>query len=407
MNWNDGTSRFDVRLHGTITFNDELTDVTSMSDDGYLMLRDWSALVPRTIEIRSAGGVITRTFYVAGLQRPFDDDARRWLAEKLPVVVRRSGIGAEQRVTSIFAKRGVNGVLDEIALLGGDYARRRYFVALVDTARLDSTSSLPVLRQVGQQITSDYERGQVLQRIASRVRLEDRAARAYVQAMAGMKSDYEKRRALTALLAARPLAAGVAHIALGGVEDMHSDYERGEVLRAALAGGGIEQTDTLFAAVGRMTSSYEQRRVLTDALTKSALGPDGRRGFLMAAATIESDYDCAQVLTAYVKANGVEPGVRQPFLAALRTIDSDYERRRVLTELAVRGGVTADVQQSVFDLVGTMRSDYDRAEVLLAFLNARAVESGSRQAFVSAAERIKSAHDQNRVLAALVRAEGR
>ena len=264
----------------------DVTDVTSMSDDGYLMLRDWSALVPRTIEIRSSGGVITRTFYVAGLQRPFDDDARRWLAEKLPILVRRSGIGADERVKSIFAKRGVNGVLDEILLLGGDYARRRYFVALVDTARLDSTSSLPVLRQVGQQMTSDYERGQVLQRIASRVRLEDRAARAYVQAMAGMKSDYEKRRALTALLAARPLATGVAHIALAGVEDMHSDYDRGEVLRAALAAGGIDQTDTLFAAVGRMTSSYEQRRVLNDALAKSALGPDGRRGFLMAAATI-------------------------------------------------------------------------------------------------------------------------
>jgi beta-lactamase regulating signal transducer with metallopeptidase domain len=407
MKWSDGTSRFEVRLQGAIAFNDELTDVTSISEGGYLTLRDWSAFIPRTIEIRSSGGVITRRFYVAGLERPFDDEARRWLAEKLPVLVRRSGLGAEQRVKSILAKKGVSGVLDEIGLLGGDHVRRLYFNLLVDNARFDSTGILPVLLNVERQMMSDYERGQVLQHVASRVRLDQRGGHAYVRAMASMRSDYERRRALTALVAARPLPAGIADIALTGVGDMRSDYERSEVLRTVLASGTIDQPDVLFAAVGRMTSGYEKRRVLLEALTSGALSPDTKRGFLMATASIDSDYECGQVLMAYVKTNGVEAAVRQPFFAALRTIDSDYERRRVLTELAGKGGPSREVQQSVFDLVGTMRSDYDRAEVLLAFVNAHAVESGTRQAFVNAAERIRSAHDQNRVLAALVKAERR
>jgi beta-lactamase regulating signal transducer with metallopeptidase domain len=407
MKWSDGASRFDVRLDGTLAFNDDLTDVTSMSEDGYLRLREWSGLVPRTVEIRSSGGVITRKFYVAGLERPYDDEARRWLAERLPVLVRRSGLGAEQRVKSIFARSGVSGVLEEIALLGGDYARRLYYIALVDSARFDATSVRPVLLQVGDQMRSDYERSQVLQYVAQRVRVDRQAAQAYVRALAKTKSDYERRRALTALVSARPLADGVGDVALTGVAEMRSDYERGQVLRAVLSSGPLEQTDALFAAVGRMTSSHEKRRVLSEVIAKGALASDARKGFLMAAATVDSDYECGQVLSAYVNAEGVDPGMRQPFFAALRTIGSDYERRRVLTDVAAKGGLTPEVQQSVFDLVGTMRSDHDRAEILLAFLNARAVDTGSRQAFVDAAQRIKSTHDMNRVLAALVRAEHR
>jgi len=402
MQWNDGRSRFDVDARGDIEFTDDLTDVSSMSDDGYLKLRDWSRGIPRTIEIQRAGGAITHKFYVGGLERPFNDEARRWLAEQLPVLVRQSGIGAEQRVRSIFNKKGLGGVLDEIRLLGGDFARRRYFIALVDTARPDAKSVLPMLQQIGQQMTSDYERSQVLQHIASHVGLDREGAQAYVRAMTAMQSDYERRRALAALLAMRPIVPGVGGIAIAGTSDMRSDYERSEVLRAALA-AGVTQYDPLFATVGRMTSSYEKRRVLIEAIARGALPSEARRGYLMAAATVDSDYECAQILAAYVKAYGVESDVRQPFFAAVRTIDSDFERRRVLTELAGKGSVAPAVQQSVFDLVGGMRSDFERAEILLAFLNAHAVDQASRQSFVSAAERIKSSHDQNRVLAALAR----
>src|SRR6185295_1434366 len=121
------------------------------------------------------------------ISRPWDDDARRFLATQLPVIVRRSGLGAEARVKSIFEKKGVNGVLDEIDLLGGDYARRLYFVALIGLARFDSNGVKPVLARVGQKMTSDYDRRQVLERIASRVALDAGGASAYVQAMATMK----------------------------------------------------------------------------------------------------------------------------------------------------------------------------------------------------------------------------
>jgi hypothetical protein len=372
MSFSDNGTRFDVTLRGTITFADDLTDVQSLSEGGVFTMRDWSHIVPRTVEIKSSGGNLTRAYYVGGLSRPWDDDARRFLATQLPVLVRRSGLGAEARVKSIFERKGVDGVLAEIDLLGSDYARRLYLVALVETASFDSNGVQPVLTRVAERMKSDYDRRQVLERVASRVTLDQRGASAYVEAMASMTSDYDQRQAMSALVK---------------------------------SSGSALDGDALGAAVTHMKSSYDKRMVLADVLRRGALSVDSKKSVLVGVATMQSDYDRAQVLTDYVKAFGVEPALRQPFFAAVKTMRSDYDRRRVLTDVAKTGAVSPDVQQAAFDVVSMMSSDYDRAEVLLAFVGAQSIASANRQAFVSAAERIRSSHDQNRVLAALVRAE--
>jgi bla regulator protein blaR1 len=327
--------------------------------------------VPHTVEVRSTGGTLTHAYFVGGLSRPWNDEARRFLAAQLPLLVRRSGLGAEARVKSILDRSGIDGVLKEIDLLGGDYARRLYFVALVDAARLDAASVQPVLQRVGQRMTSDYERRVVLEHVATRIRLDEKGASAYVQAMATMKSDYDQRLALTALLKDNGQPAG----------------------------------DALLPVLARMKSSYDKRLVLTDIIGRGPLSVEAKTRVLVAAADLPSDYDRGQVLTAYVERFGVEPATRQPFFTAVRSIKSDYERRRVLTDVARKGPVGPDVQQAVFDVVSVMGSDYERAEVLLAFVGGHGIDASTRPAFVSAAEHLKSTYEQNRVLAALVRAE--
>jgi hypothetical protein len=372
MQWSDDTHRFDVRLHGTVTFTDDLSDVQSMSDGGTLTLRDWSSVVPHTVEISSSNGVLTHTYFVGGLKRPWDDEAKRFLAIQLPVMVRRSGIGAESRVKSIFQKKGTNGVLEEIDLLGSDYARRLYFVALIDVAGLDAASVQPVLQRTGQQMKSDYDRRQVLEHVASTVPLDRTAAAAYVQAMATMTSDYDQREALSAL---------------------------------AKGNGPAVDGDTLAPALAHMNSSYDKRMVLEQMIARDGLSTDGKRIVLAAVADLSGQYDRRQVLTAYIARFGVEPALREPFFATVRSISSNYDRREALTALAKKGSAGPGMQDAVLDVVAHMTSDYDRAEVLLAFVPV--VDAATRPAFVSAAESIKSSHDQNRVLAALVKAERR
>jgi hypothetical protein len=372
IQWRDGSNHMDVRLNGDITFTDDLTDVQSLSDGGELTIRD-GYLVPHTIEIRSSGGRFERRYYVAGLSRPWNDDARRELASLIVRLVRRSGLGAESRTKSILAKRGVSGVMDEIALLESDYARRLYFVALVDNASLDSANAQAVLAQVSQRMTSDYDRRVVLQRIVSRVRLDQRGSAIFVQALDKMRSDYDRR----------------------------------VTLKSLFDSGHLPAADDLYEAIWQMRSSYDKRVVLSDLMARDSLSIEHKQVVLRLARGIQSDYDRGQVLMAYAQKFGIEPQVREPFFQAAGAIQSAYDRRRVLTEIAKRGAATAEVQRSAFELIGSMSSDHDRAEALLAFLGSQPMDASTRQAFVAATERIHSSYDQNRVLAALVKSERR
>jgi beta-lactamase regulating signal transducer with metallopeptidase domain len=373
MQWRDGLERHEVNLEGTVAFTDDLTDVATLSDGGHLTIREWHGLVPHTFEIQSSGGTLTHRYYVAGAERPWDAEARRELAERLPVIVRRSGLGAGSRVKSIYQRKGVSGVLDEVGLLGSDYARRLYFVALVDIASFDSTGVRPLLQQVGQRMTSDYDRRVVLQHVAERVRLETRGASDYVQALDSIKSDYDRRIALVALFDAP---------------------------------GQNAEPAMLLTAVDRMHSAYDKRLVLESLIHRGSMPIDLERTVLRAAAGIQSDYDRAQVLVTYVESAGMGSPVRDDFFRAVSAVSSAYDRRRILSAVA-KHPVSSDVLQSAFGAIGTMSSDYDRAEALLAFVRGQTLDTATRQAFVAAAERIGSTYDQNRVLAALARAERR
>jgi uncharacterized protein YeeX (DUF496 family) len=374
MQWRDGSTHVDVRGNGSVAFTDDLTDVQSLSDGGELTIRDSSRAVPYTIEIRSSGGRLTRTYYVAGVSRGWDDEARKALADILPRLVRRSGLGAEARVKSIAAKKGVAGVLEEVALLESDYVRRLYLVALVDNVTLDSSNAQAVLAQVSQRMSSDYDRRVVLQHVVGRVRLDQRSATTFVQVLDKMRSDYDRRVTLKTLFD---------------------------------SGSQFPDAEELYGVINAMRSSYDKRVVLSDLMARPSLSTEHKQMILRVARGIQSDYDRSQVLAAYVQKFGVEPQARDAFFKAAGAIQSAYERRRVLTEVARKGPANAEVQRSAFELIGLMSSDHDRAEALLALLGMQPMDSATRQAFVAAAERIQSSYDQNRVLAALVKSERR
>ena len=333
MQWSDNGSKFDVTLHGAIVFTDDLTDVQSLSEGGVLTIRDWSGLIPHTVEIRSSGGKLAHTYFVGGLSRPWDDEARRFLATELPLLVRRSGLGAESRVKSIFEKKGVGGVLEEIDLLGGDYARRLYFVALVDVAHLDSNGVLPVLQRAGERMRSDYDRRRVLEHVASHVRLDQRGALAYVRVMAGMKSDYDQRQALNALTNSGAALDGDA--AFQAIAHMKSSYDKRMVLADILRHGplGAETKKGVLGAVVAMGSDYERRRVLTDVAKRGAVNREVQQAAFETVASMNSDRDRAEVLLAFVGAQGIDSASRQSFVSAAERLKSSYEQNRVLAAL--------------------------------------------------------------------------
>jgi hypothetical protein len=337
MRWDDNGSRFDVSLHGTITFTDDLTDVQSLSDGGSFTLRDWTgSIVPHTVKITAAGGKMTREYFVGGLSRGWDDEGRRFLAGHLPVLVRRSGLGAESRVKAIFGAKGADGVLDEVDRLLSDYARRLYLVALIDIAHPDSAGMLPILQRAGSRMTSDYDKRRVLEHVASKTALDKRGSFAYVQTMATMKSDYDQRLALNALTA---------------------------------SGAGLDG-DAAFQAIAHMKSNYDKRLVLAEIIGRGDISTATRKGVIDAARSMQSDYDRRMVLQAYIEKFGVELAVRDAFFAAVDAMRSDYDRAETLLIALKKQSVDAATRAAYVSSAERLRSRYDQDRVLAAVARA-------------------------------------
>ncbi len=335
MSWSDGTTRLDVNIHGSITFTEDLTDVQSLSDGGSLKIRDRSAIVPYTVELHSRGGRITREYFVAGLSRPWGPEAQQLLASKIVVLVRQFGIGADTRVKSILEKKGVAGVMEEIRLLSGDYVRRLYFVALLDAAKLDARSVVPILQQVSERMTSDYDRRQVLEHVATRMTLEEPATTAYATAIARMRSSYDKRQVLTRLVEHNTLGTDAKRSVLGTVPEINSDYDRRQVLTAYLSRYGVEGglREPFGAAVRSIKSNYDRRQVLTEIARKGNVTPDIQQVAFDLVASMSSDYDRAEILLAFLNAGAIDATARPAFVSAAERIHSAHDQNRVLAAL--------------------------------------------------------------------------
>lgn len=338
MRWehSDNGERFRMEIRGKAQFNDDYTDIRSVSEGGYVRIEEDRNGQSRRFEVRpDAAGQLQRIYSVNGENRPLDDAARAWVGKIILDAVRQSGIDAEKRVQTILRKQGVKGVLDEIALISSDYAQRRYFEALINVGNLNQADLQSVLRMAAQHISSDYEQSQLLIGVADRVIVKEATAAAFFEAAGTIKSDYERKRVLTTILKqgtpSRALLMQVAKSAAG----ISSDYEKASVLKEV---SGIYLDDPglraiYFQTVNAISSDYEHRGVLSALLKKSKLSDDVLAGMLESAMRISSDYEKATFLLEASNAYTGDARLRTLFLKAVETIGSDYERGRVLAVL--------------------------------------------------------------------------
>jgi beta-lactamase regulating signal transducer with metallopeptidase domain len=408
MRWRSGLRSIEARGFGDMTFRSDLSDIAAMTPGSYLILRDWSGVLPRTIEIRAETGSISRKFYVGGFARPWHDGVQAELSNRLRSLVRRSGFGARSRTEQILAAKGVDGVLEEIGLLETDYARRQYFRELVRAqGTFDSKTLVALLTLAGRLIASDYYLTETLREVAPLIGGDQAAGEAYVEAVATLRSDYEHRRALVPLLQSSKTTSAVADLAMRSTSSMRSDYERAETMRSALRAGRIESGEAMLEALGEMRSDYEKRRALFAFLDDRPMSPETSNGFLKAAATIRSDFECSTVLRAFIRRQRVDPAAREAFFDALRTIQSSFERKQVLTTLVDGPALERDILLGALESVAGMSSDFERSETLLSLVKAQPIDAATRDALVDVVRKMGSDYEQGRVLVALVRSERR
>lgn len=299
----DGEKRR-LEIRGKAEFNDDYTDIISVSEGGWVIVEEVHQGQSRRYEVRRDGaGQITRAFYLNGTAQPLDDNAKTWLAKFVLNAVRQGGFDAEKRVRTILAQRGVAGVLAEINQISSSYAKRIYFDQLIKQGNLDAAALRDVLRQAAREISSDYEQAQLLIAVAPVLTGKDVALQPFFDAVATIKSDYEHSRVLKKLLKQETSSSAVLVLVASSTKTISSDYERRGVL-SALAKTKIQSEEVLrllLEAATEMSSDYEKATLLVEVSNVYTGDARLKSAFLKAVETIKSDYERGRVLSTLLK----------------------------------------------------------------------------------------------------------
>jgi hypothetical protein len=404
--WSDGPHKVRVELDGRVEFSGDGMSIKSMSSDGYFVLRERTLGKTRELEI-VPGRTDSLEYYYSENDKPlpYGDEARRWLAELLPEMMRETGLGARERVAAIRADQGVKGVQREISAIPSDYVKRIYFEALLSGEPLRPDELQAIFLQAGRELESDYELAELLILYADYTGGEAATVDAFVQAVQSIDSDYEVRRVLTALGTQEELTDTYAQAVLELAGGMESDYEKAELLLdlAEYSRDHAPLRDLYLDAVAGMESDYEKRRVLQELLEPDLSDTVFVSKVLGIAETIGSDYERAELLVNLADPASEYDASMSSYIHAVEGIESDYEARRALSALTWHDGLSEQVSLDLLRVVSGLDSDYEKAEFLLEHAEHFASTEAVRNAFDRAVDSIDSDYERERVEAASYR----
>ena len=320
---------------GKFTFNDDFTDITTVGSGVQVKIEVDYVAHDRRVTIRHGdGGALERIYKVDGDVKPFDAEAQTWLRETITFLLRRSGFKAQERARSILNTRGIDGLIEEFGELSGDYTRRIYYQAAVESGKLDAAGYERLVTLAGQTISSDYELAELLIAISKRP-IDEAVRPAFFKAANKLRSDYEHRRVLDAVVKRSGTTPAMLLDVLTSAKTINSDYELAELLTEI--GGSYLLDDALrpgfFTAADKINSDYEHGRTLLSVVQRGEMPRPVTLAVLESAKNLSSDHELSELLIAVIQRARMDDTIRAAIRADARSIGSQYDRGRVFEAL--------------------------------------------------------------------------
>lgn len=355
--------RMKLKASGDIVFAPDGSGLNKLGPGSELEVTQEVDGVKRRLVAEGTENGIDYMYYVNGDERPYDDEVRAWFAGIVPMVLRETAINAPERVDYLLDNGGHEAVLDEIALIRSDFARRHFIEAFVVTGRLpadvyqrllEETSKLRSdfemrnalgviydtqeprgqdlvdLIVVADDIGSDFELRQLLGGLAKDAITNESVMSAYAKAAEGIGSDFELRQALEALMEAGGGPRAVI-IALPVAKGIASDFEVRSLLEEAAPGAvqDEEASRIWLEAAGSIGSDFELRQALTEFANRQPTSVTTWQALFETARAIGSDHECASFLVEAFVHMPDDLAVEEAYRSVMETIGSDREYRRV------------------------------------------------------------------------------
>ncbi|MGH7712976.1 MAG: M56 family metallopeptidase, partial [Gemmatimonadaceae bacterium] len=350
VKWSDASCRIELDARGTFTLSPNADDVVALSSGGYFELLYDDGRLDRRVRLeRGDGGSLERTYWVNGRREPWNADAGSWFARTLVALDRRTAFAVDTRLPMLLQRGGVEAVMDEVAQMPSTYPQRVYFTKLFERQKLSAEQLIRVLETASRNFDSDYEKAELLLRVAKQPAFAEPVHLAFAQMARGIKSDYEKRRGLGALLVRDDLKPEVVGTMLQATEDMKSDYELAELLLGIDRRYAADESTRQYyvRALSTIESDYEQRRVLTAIMRSGALSAAATGEVIAIAGRTMKGYELAEFLVEISSKGSLDQTTSTAFFNATKNVNSDYERRRVLEALLRKGQLNREVVEGI------------------------------------------------------------
>jgi hypothetical protein len=357
--------KVELKAEGKVEFNDEFTDIASITPSGYFRLTANRNGDRREYEIDGRGQSLTRTYRVDGSVRPFDAAAKSWLADFLIDLDRETAVGVDIRLPKLLKQGGVDGVLKETALMTSDYARGRYYRKLSESVKLSSGETIRILNQAASLGTQDYYAAELLKSVGGQLGDSTNERAALLGLVANMKSDYYIVESVNSVFTTRAVSASDVDFLLRIMPRVESDYYKHAIVKRIVESGRVDgaQRGALAQVLTTMKEDYYMSAVLSELMRNGGPNAAGRQAVIGAVTRIRSAYYASEAVRAVLRDSQLDEADLVRLVDVVKPIREDHYKSEALRAIARHARATAKVRQAIADAAQDLSRHY-RDEVL-------------------------------------------
>jgi hypothetical protein len=351
-----------VSYTGEIAFSADEKSFQTFPNDGFLRYQKNGTTL---IVTQDASGKIAYEINGGDKKTVLSEDEKAVVASAIRLMI-EYGIGAKDRVARIYQNGGAKAVLDEVKNLKTDYVRGTYLQFLLATSSLSASDMQDIAGIVESQISSDYEKGRLLEAFSSKYLGNPSTAKAFLSAVKSIHSDYEKAKAVKGILH-QELTNEEFTAVIDITNTINSDYEKAGVLANVIDGNKISEPrfGEVIHAVSKISSDYEKAGVLKKVFATGVSIPDANFGeTLDAAGTLNSDYEKAGVLKKMAGSPIHSDANWISLIRATEKINADYEKGETLRFIAEKMPSADAVKEAFSKAAKTITSDNEYGKTI-------------------------------------------
>ncbi len=391
--WN--FEKLKISTNGDLTFNDNYTDVISLSEDAYLKISMVSFGMKRKLYISSDDGRVVYRYFEGSKEINFEPKGREWMKEVLPDVIRNSGLDLENRVNKIYEKKGVEGFLSELEETDSDYYKSKMVGYLLKNNELKKSELQSLLREFPYRINSDYELSQIYKKYNPAFLLDMELSTEFFNSLEELSSDYELSQVLKSVYKQNDLDNGTFSLFIGAFDDISSDYEKSNLMKMALKDDRLtnEQLRKVLIQVEDLSSDYEKSQIIKSLLHENGLSTENINQIIELSHSISSDYEMTQIVNSMIKGGMLNKENLDEFNNLLEEISSDYSYTGVLKGLIEYEKLGTERFDFLMEASDNISSDYEVSKFYHALLNQQELTVDQQLKLISKAENISSNYE--------------